>query len=64
MGSRHWETELSFLPENGLIFLERGERVGQPDRFTGEIKSKKCQSVQAMLQGTGRTPYLHFGLSL
>lgn len=33
-------------------------------RFTGEIKSKKCQSVQAMLQGTGRTPYLHFGLSL
>lgn len=30
------EKQLSFLPENGLIFLERGERVVQPDRFTGE----------------------------
>lgn len=49
---------------NILIFLEKGERMEQPEELTREIKARNERVSGAMLGGTGRAPFLPADLSL
>lgn len=49
---------------NILIFLEKGERMEQPEELTREIKARNERVSGALLGGTGRAPFLPADLSL
>lgn len=70
LGSFVWEagtekqSSIFYQSMNIFIFLEKGERVEQPEELTGEVKARNERLSWAMLGGTGRAPFLPTGLSL